>query len=67
MTVAELIKVLESYPQEIRVAFRCYSESCLLEADDLEMQIEGVPRPDGWIQNKRPDMETEAYLMFPGN
>lgn len=67
MTVAELIEQLKTFPPHLRVAYRCCSEQCLLEADELLVKEECAPRPDGWIQNKRPDMPLETYLMFPGN
>jgi len=67
MTVAELIEQLKTYPQDIRVAYKCCSESCLLEADDLEVTEGCIARPDGWVQNKRPDMPRATYLLFPGN
>jgi len=67
MTVAEFIDYLKTQPQGIRVAYRRYSEQCLLETEDIEIEDLCHPRPDGWIQDKRPDMETEQYLVLPGN
>lgn len=67
MTVAEFIAFLQAQPQHLPVAYRCYSEQCLLEAEDIKISNECLPRPDGWIQNKRPDMPTQPYLMLPGN
>jgi hypothetical protein len=67
MTVAELIKFLQEQPQEIQVAYRCYSEKCLLDLNDIVLARLCEPRPDGWIQNKRTDMPTQVYLVFPGN
>lgn len=67
MTVAELIAKLQTMPPHLLVAYCRYSEQCLLEADDLEIVEACLPRPDGWIQGKRPDKPTREYLMFPGN
>lgn len=67
MTVAEFIKILERYPQNIKVAFELFSEQCLLEPDRIKLVDACKPRPDGWIQDFRPDMESETYLMLPGN
>jgi hypothetical protein len=67
MTVADLIEILRGYPQTLPVAYYLYSEQCLLEAKDISIQEYSVVREDGWIQNKRPDMATQLYLMFPGN
>lgn len=67
MTVKELIAFLQTQPQDMQVAYRCYSEQILLDCDDISI-IEGCdPRGDGWIQDKRPDKPTQKYLLFPGN
>ncbi len=67
MTVADLIAFLQTQPQDLQVAYRIHSEQCLLAAADISITEEGEPRADGWIQNKRPDMPKQNYLMFPGN
>jgi len=67
MTVADLIERLKSFPQDLLVGYKCCSEYVLMEADDLCVQSACEPRPDGWIQRKRPDMKEQRYLMFPGN
>lgn len=67
MTVQELIKFLETQPQDLQVAYRCYSEQTLLESEQIRIVEYCEPRPDGWIQDKRPDKPTQQYLMFPGN
>lgn len=67
MTVAELITILHSFPQDLPVVYRCCSENCLLEHGDLEVREECEPRDDGWVPNKRPDKPTRTYLVFPGN
>jgi hypothetical protein len=67
MTVAELIAFLQTQPQDLQVAYRLHSEQCLLEADEVGPYEACEPRPDGWIENPRPDKPKRTYLMFPGN
>ena len=67
MTVRELIEVLKTKPLDLKVAYKRFSEQVLLEVDDIKTEELCKPRPDGWIQDKRPDMESETYLVFPGN
>jgi len=67
MNVAELIEFLKKQPQDLQVIYLCYSEAALLEADDIYVGEACEPRPDGWVQNKRPDMPTQKYLVLPGN
>lgn len=67
MTVAELIAYLQKQPQDLQVIYSQYSEQVLLEESYLEIFEACEPRADGWIQNKRPDMPTRTYLLFPGN
>jgi hypothetical protein len=67
MTVAELILFLQKQPQDLQVAFRLCSEQCLLTEEEIKIAEACVPRSDGWIQNRRADMPTQEYLMFPGN
>lgn len=67
MTVAELIIKLQSVPQHLLVAYYKYSEQCLLEECDIDIVEACLPRPDGWIQDKRPDKPYVKYLMLPGN
>lgn len=67
MTVGELIAILQSKPQELHVVYRCCSEWCMLEADDIEIKALCHPRPDGWVHDKRPDKETMEFLTLPGN
>jgi len=64
MTVAELIALLQTKPQELQVAYPCHSEYCLLEPDDISVRTECEARPDGWIQCRRPDMPTKEYLVL---
>ncbi len=67
MTVEELITILRNKPQDLTVAFRCYSEQLLLEEKDIVIESHCVPRKDGWVHSKRPDKPTQDYLVFPGN
>lgn len=67
MTVAELIAYLKTQPQEMLVAYRICSEQCLLSSDEIRFAECCEPRPDGWIEDKRPDKPTKTYLMFPGH
>ena len=67
MIVSEFIRLLQGQPQNLQVAYRCCSEQCLVEPDDIDVVECCKPREDGWIQDKRPDKETETYLLLPGN
>lgn len=67
MTVAELIEQLQTYPQNLQVAYCLYSEMTLLEDYHIDIVTACEPRPDGWIQRQRPDKQTQDYLCFPGN
>ena len=67
MTVADLIKVLQQQPQELQVAYSLYSEQAILEQEQITIVELCEPRKDGWIQDKRPDMPSKMYLLFPGN
>ena len=67
MTVAELIAYLQTQPQDMQVAYDCYSEHCLLDASEIRTYEASEPRQDGWIQRKRPDKPSRTYLMLPGS
>lgn len=67
LTVADLIKHLQTLPQDLLVAYEEYSDQVLLEASDLYIMELCPPRPDGVIQARRPDTPTQFYLVFPGN
>jgi hypothetical protein len=67
MTVKELIKLLQTYPSTLQVAYRLHSEQKILEADEIELKNLCEYRPDGWVQDERPDMPTQQYVLFPGN
>jgi len=67
MTVLELIAILQKYPENLQVVFQCCSENCLLEEKMIETGDLCLPRPDGWVHNKRPDKPLQTYLILPGN
>lgn len=67
MTVRELIAFLQKQPQDILVTYQQCSENVLLEEKHISTYEACAPRPDGWVQNARPDMPTQTYLSFPGN
>ena len=67
MIVKELIEYLQKQPQDLKVAYMCCSEQCLLQLVEIEIVDLCRPRDDGWIQNKRSDKPTETYLLLPGN
>lgn len=67
MTVSELIELLKTYPQDLPVAYKLFSEQCLLEAKDISVEELCAEREDGWVANKRPDKPTVKYLVLPGN
>lgn len=64
MKVKDLIERLGQFDTELPVAYPMWSEQLLLEPEDLEVKDLCLPRPDGWIQNKRPDMPTQQYLVI---
>lgn len=66
-TVADLMGLLETLPKDMLLAQIMYSESCLLKISEIEVTELCAPRPDGWLQNKRPDKPSQKYLRFPGN
>lgn len=67
MKVSELIEFLKTQPQDLRVVYECHSEQILLDASEIKIEELCVPRPDGWVHDKRPDKPTETYLVLPGN
>lgn len=64
MTIHELIELLKTYPQDLPVAYPLWSEHLLLKPDKLLVKPLCVVRPDGWIQNYRPDMPSIDYLII---
>jgi hypothetical protein len=66
MKVFQLISFLRTQPQHLTVAYKLFSEQCLLEEKDIKIEELGMARPDGWIPNARPDKVSQTYLVFPG-
>jgi hypothetical protein len=67
MIVSELIQFLQTFPQDLPVAYDLHSEQCLMEPGDIEIRDLCLPREDGWVANPRPDKPSQTYLVFPGN
>ena len=67
MTVKEFIEFLVTQDPDLPVAYRCCSEQVLLNTSDIRVDEFCVPRPDGWIEDKRPDKPYQKYLLLPGN
>lgn len=67
MTVADLIALLQTFPQGLPVAYRLHSEQTLMEPEDIRIANLSSARVDGWIQDARPDIPKCDYLLFPGN
>lgn len=67
MKVSDLISFLKTQPQHLPVAYRLYSEQCLLEEKDIKVEDLGIARPDGWVPSARPDKISVPYLVLPGN
>lgn len=64
MTVAELIKYLQTQPQSLPVVIPQFSEYCALIERGVRI-IEATPaRADGWVQRARPDMAPTYYLAI---
>ena len=67
MNVGKFKDLLNEYPDDMQIVYQKFSEQCLLEKDDISTAECCAPRPDGWVEDKRPDKESQTYLMFPGN
>ena len=67
MKVSELISLLQTKPQHLTVVYKCCSENCMLNADDIEIGQLCAARDDGWVPNARPDKVLQTYLVLPGN
>lgn len=65
MKIRELIELLKTFDPELDVAYAIHSEQCLLEPEDIDVVELCIPRPDGWIQDARPDKPTQTYVRFP--
>lgn len=67
MTVADLIDLLKTFPQDLPVAYRLYSEQVMLTREDITTKMCQPERNDGWVHDARPDKPSVKYLMLPGN
>lgn len=67
VTVADLIAFLQQQDPTLLVVYQRFSEQCLLEIEEIEVQDLCEPRDDGWVHSARPDKPTQKYLCFPGN
>ena len=67
MTVAELIEVLKQKPGHIQVAYEIYSTAQLLQESQIRIVTLCEARPDGWVEDLRPDKPSVDYLVLPGN
>ncbi len=65
VTVAELIEHLKQFDPAMPVCYDIHSEQCLLELCDVYELKATNPRPDGWVQNLRPDEPSTVYLRLP--
>ena len=67
MKVKDLIEFLEKQDQSLPVAYKIFSEQCLLEDGDIRIKSLCAPRADGWVANQRDDKPSIKYLVLPGN
>lgn len=67
MNIKELIEHLQTFPQDMEVAYEKYSEQCILTKEDVGIALRCHAREDGWIENFRKDKPSKEYLLFPGN
>lgn len=64
MTVKDLINLLHTFPPELTVIRSKWSEAVLLEPSDVGLAKACWPRPDGWVENARPDKAKQEYLLL---
>jgi hypothetical protein len=64
MRINELIKLLETYPDDLQVVYHLWSEQKLLKESDINIEELCHPRQDDWVPNKRPDRDTKTYLVI---
>lgn len=67
MKVKELIEFLKTIDHNLDVAYKIFSEQCLLELDDIEIKELCEARSDGWIHDFRKDKPSRKYLVLAGN
>lgn len=64
MTVKQLIELLQTFPPDMTVITPCHSEYVVLDAHQVYTGQACLPRHDGWVQRKRPDMEPRDYVII---
>lgn len=64
LTVARLVELLLTKPQDLLVVHSLYSENCVLEANDVQLFVGCPVREDGWVPNVRPDKPRQEYLSI---
>ena len=64
MTVAELIEHLKQFDPNLRVVTPIYSEQEILTVEHVRVISLCEARPDGWVENERPDKPTVDYLAI---
>lgn len=67
MIVADLLGFLMTQPLDREIAYKLHSEQCLMELTDINLMQGCEARPDGWVQNARPDKPSRTFILFPGN
>ena len=72
MTVRELKKILEQYPDDMQVLTERYSDYVVIEPSEFSI-IGGVPDASGWVMRSHPTMSDDhkrrekKYLLLEGN
>lgn len=66
ITIADLVTHLQTFEQTLPVCYRLFSEQCLLGLDERDVAVVECcePRPDGWVEDKRPDKPSVKYLKI---
>jgi len=72
MTVSELRKMLDMYPDEMQILTRRYSDYEVISEDEWSV-VKGVPNSSGWVMRSHETMSEEnkakeqEYLYLEGN
>lgn len=67
LTVQALIAHLLTLDGNLPVVYRCCSEYDEMTVGHIQIEDLCYPRPDGWVQDKRPDWPSQTYCVFPGH
>ena len=59
MTLGELKKLLEQYPDDVEVIFPKYSDYAHIEAAEVELIKAVPPDDDSWVMRSDPTMSEE--------